>query len=106
LMGRIVGRGMNLFRSIEGRLLTTWELANILLEFPAIKLFQIVQTALDRVLVKYVADAEIGQESEHKIRTEFIAYLGSKVRIDFEHVTDIPRMPGGKFMVTLSEVTA
>jgi phenylacetate-CoA ligase len=106
LMGRIVGRGMNLFRSIEGRLLTTWELANILLEFPAITLFQIVQTALDRVLVKYVADAKIGQESEHKIQTKFIAYLGPRVRIDFKRVTYIPRTPGGKFMVTLSEATA
>ena len=106
LLGRIVGRGMNLFRNVEGRLFTTWELANILLEFPAITLFQIVQTALDHVLVKYVADARLGQESEHKIRSDFSAYLGPKVQIDFARVTEIPRTPGGKFMVTLSELTA
>jgi phenylacetate-coenzyme A ligase PaaK-like adenylate-forming protein len=106
LMGRVVGRGMNLFRDLQGRLFTTWDLVNVFVDLSNIDLFQIVQTDLDRILVKYVADAEIGQGNEHKIRAELIPYLDPKVRIDFERVTDIPRMPGGKFMVTLSEVTA
>ena len=106
LMGRIVGRGMNLFRSVEGKLFTTWDLVNVFVELSNIDLFQIVQKDLHRILVKYVAAAQIGQETEDKIRTGFNVYLGPKVRIDFERVTDIPRMPGGKFIVTLSEVTA
>ena len=106
LLGRIVGRGMNLFRNLEGRLFATWDLVNVFVDLSNIDLFQIVQRDLDRILVRYVADAPIGHETEHKIRAELVAYLDPKVRINFERVPDIPRMPGGKFMVTLSEVTA
>ncbi len=34
LIGRVVGRGMNLFRSLDGKLLTTWDLVNVLINLP------------------------------------------------------------------------
>jgi hypothetical protein len=55
-------------------------------------------------MVKYVADGPIGSETESKIRTEFGTYLGGTVRTDFQRVNEIPRSPGGKFMVTVSEI--
>ena len=105
LIGRVIGRGMNLFRRIDGTLLSTWDLVNTLLEIAAIKLFQIVQTAFDRMLIKYVADTELEREVESKIRSEFTTYVGTGMRIDFERLSRISRTPGGKYMVTLSQVS-
>jgi len=104
LIGRIVGRGMNLFRASNGRLLTTWDLVNVLGEVPEITLFQIVQKTLSRIVVKYIAQSPLAPELENKVRGEFAPYLGAEVAVDFEHVTDILRTASGKFMVTLSEV--
>ena len=104
LIGRILGRGMNLFRGTDGNLRATWDFANVILNFPDIEQFQLVQTALDRIVVKYVSRGSIGHEIESKIRTEFCTYLGGPVRIDFQRVNDIPRSAGGKFMLTVSEL--
>ena len=95
---------MNLFRRIDGTLLSTWDLVNTLLAITGIKLFQIVQTAFDHILIKYVADAQLEPTVEGKIRSEFTTYVGTGMRIDFEHLSQILRMPGGKYMVTLSQV--
>ena len=105
LIGKVVGRGMNLFRTADGRLIGTWDLLNTLRLFPEIATFQIVQKAVDRILVKYVAQSPIGPEAESKVRREFVPYMGPAVSIEFERVPEIPRTPGGKFMVTLSEVS-
>ena len=106
LIGQIAGRGMNLFRTADGNLITTWELVNILKRLPNIATFQIVQKSLDHILIKYVAQTPIGPGAESKIRSGFVPYLGPGVSIEFERVSEIPRTPGGKFMVTLSEVSA
>ncbi len=95
---------MNLFRGTDGNLRATWDFANVILNFPDIEQFQLVQTALDRIVVKYVSRGSIGHEIESKIRTEFCTYLGGPVRIDFQRVNDIPRSAGGKFMLTVSEL--
>ena len=104
LIGRVIGRGMNLFRRIDGTLLSTWDLVNTLLAITGIKLFQIIQTAFDHILIKYVADAQLDPTVEGKIRSEFTTYVGTGMRIDFERLSQISRMPGGKYMVTLSQV--
>jgi phenylacetate-coenzyme A ligase PaaK-like adenylate-forming protein len=104
LMGRIVGRGMNLFRDLDGKLITTWDLVNVLIETPEVETYQIVQKKVDRVLVKYTANQPLTAAIENNIRTAFLPYLGQAVAIDFERVAEIPRMPSGKFMITLSEL--
>ena len=104
LLGRIVGRGMNLFRSADGKLLTTWDLVNVLIETPEVETFQIIQKKVDQVLIKYTANQPLTSAIQNNIRAGFIPYLGHAVAIDFERVSEIPRMPSGKFMVTLSEL--
>ena len=58
-IGPVVGRGVNLFRSADGRLINPWDLANTLRVIPAVATFQVIQKALDQIVVKYVADAPI-----------------------------------------------
>jgi phenylacetate-CoA ligase len=97
---------MNLFRTADGKLATTWDLVNVLRSFPNIAMFQIVQKSPDRILIKYVAQSPIGPEAESEVRRGFVPYIGPAVSIEFERVSEIPRTPGGKFMLTLSEVSA
>jgi phenylacetate-CoA ligase len=106
LIGRIVGRGMNLFRTADGKLATTWDLVNVVRQLRDVATFQIVQKSPDRILIKYVAQSPIGPEAESEVRSGFVPYMGPAVSIEFECVSEIPRTPGGKFMLTLSEVSA
>jgi len=104
LLGRVVGRGMNLFRSADGKLLTTWDLVNVLIETPEMDMYQIVQKTLRLVIVKYVAPNPLTTEVEARIRALFLPFLGREVSVDFERVTEIARTAAGKFMITISEL--
>jgi phenylacetate-CoA ligase len=106
LLGQIVGRGMNLFRTVEGKLMTTWDLVNVLTATPELETFQIVQKTLNRVIIRYTAAGQLTAAIEKNIRVRFVPYLGDAVSIDFERVAEVPRTAGGKFMITLSELVA
>jgi phenylacetate-coenzyme A ligase PaaK-like adenylate-forming protein len=105
LMGSVAGRGVNLFRSTDGRLINPWDLANTLRVIPEISMFQVIQKTLDRILVKYVSEAPVSTDGEGRIRGDFERYLGRGFSIEFERTSAIERTPGGKFMMTLSEVS-
>jgi phenylacetate-CoA ligase len=102
LLGRILGRQMNLFRMPDGTLRSTLVLVNVVKELP-LKQFQIVQKTVDRLLLRYAAERSLGPESEDRVRAGFRDRLGSHVSVGFEQVGEISRAPGGKFMLTLSE---
>ena len=106
LMGRVVGRGMNLFRGIDGKLLATWDLVNVLSHAAEIEKFQIVQKTLDRVVIKYVAENSLAPAIENEVRAGLMRHLDPRIAIEFERVDDLARTPAGKFMLTLSEVPA
>ena len=49
LIGRIIGRGMNLFRIGDGRLISPWPFCIAVWQRPEVKQFQIVQTAVSKI---------------------------------------------------------
>jgi hypothetical protein len=55
--------------------------------------------------VKYVSEAPVSTDGEGRIRGDFERYLGRGFSIEFERTSAIERTPGGKFMMTLSEVS-
>jgi phenylacetate-CoA ligase len=104
LIGPIAGRGMNLFCTGAGKLITTWDLVRVLKHFDDIGTFQIVQKSLELILVRYVAGSPIDDDAQNQVRRGFVEFVGPGVTIEFERVAEIPRTPGGKFMLTISEV--
>ena len=104
LLGRVLGREVNMFRNPDGSLASGWTAVGILREFPDLKVFQIVQHSVGQFCVRYVADQPLAAESEEQIRHKMRAHQGEQAEIDFEQVAEIPRTPSGKFMVTVSEV--
>jgi phenylacetate-CoA ligase len=104
LIGRILGRGMNLFRMLDGRLIASWNLLNALTTFPRVKQIQLVQKTTRHICVRYVADRPIPSEQQSTMRSDLGGVMGSGVSIEFARVAEIPRAQSGKFMLTLSEI--
>jgi len=104
LLGKIIGRGMNLFRLGDGRLISPWHLATAVRQCPRIKQFQIVQKSIELCTIRYVADDAVAADAEDTVRADFRKVLGD-VQVVFERTDEIPRTVGGKYITARSEVT-
>ena len=102
LIGKILGRGINLFRLPGGRLLSPWRVVESLKELPDVKQVQVHQQAIDRYVVRFVAESSLEPGIERSIRKGFLEIVGDDASVTFERVADIPRSAGGKFMAALS----
>jgi len=105
LIGKIVGRGMNLFRREKGELISPWHLSSAVRSRAEVKQFQIVQNSVGRFTVRFVSDDALIAEAEEVIRKNFQKILGEGVSVGFQRVREIPRTAGGKYMTALSELT-
>jgi phenylacetate-coenzyme A ligase PaaK-like adenylate-forming protein len=106
VIGKVIGRGINLFRLPGNQLVSPWPLVGPLKDRPQFRQFQIVQETVDRYLVRFVADEEPGRDTREEIRSKFSAILGHEVSLAFERMASIPRTAGGKFMTALSMLAA
>ena len=105
MIGRVLGRGLNLFRASDGRLISPWPLVEPLKARPELRQFQLVQTALGSFLVRFTKAAAFEGEARSSVQSEFSRILGVPVSIDFQEVNEIQRSRAGKFMVALSELS-
>jgi len=71
-------------------------------DLEGVKESQLVQVALDRIVVRIVRTDLFEDEKTGMIRKEFQKRLGKEVRIDFDFVENIPREPNGKFRAVVS----
>jgi phenylacetate-coenzyme A ligase PaaK-like adenylate-forming protein len=102
VMGKVVGRGINLFRLSGDRQVSPWPLVGPLKDRPQFLQFQIIQKNFDQYLIRYVADEEVSRDAQDEIRAAFSTILGLEVALSFERIDSIPRTAGGKFMTALS----
>ena len=105
LIERLAGREMSLFRLADGRLASPYELIGLMKKRPEILQFQIVQKSLDSYLVRHVSRDPLDPDAESWIRVKFNEILRSSVKVSFERVASIDRLPNGKFIPAISEVT-
>jgi phenylacetate-CoA ligase len=104
LIGKIVGRGMNLFRRGEGELISPWHLSSAVRSRIEVKQFQIVQNAVEQFTIRFISDCPLLAEAEEVIRQRFRRILGDEVTVEFQRMREIPRTAGGKYMTALSEL--
>jgi phenylacetate-CoA ligase len=76
LIGKVVGRGINLFSLGDGRLISPWHLSTAVRQCGEVKQFQIVQNAVQRFTVRFVSDTALTAEAEQTIRIGFGKVLG------------------------------
>jgi phenylacetate-coenzyme A ligase PaaK-like adenylate-forming protein len=104
LLGRVVGREVNLFRRPDGSLMSGWSAVGTLRNLPNLKTFQLVQKSNLQFCVRYAADRPLTRDDEAAVRSNFRNDLWELVEVTFEHVTQIERAASGKFMLTSCEV--
>jgi phenylacetate-CoA ligase len=100
----IAGRSINLFPLADGRLLSPWRLLEPLREIPRVERTQIVQHAVDRYTVRYVAGVVASADVIERLRGELVRELGVGAEIAFSQVDAIPRTGRGKYLSAVSEV--
>jgi phenylacetate-CoA ligase len=104
LIGKVLGRGMNLFRLPGGRLLSPWKLVEPLRDLPTVRKSQIVQHGFDNYTVRYVSDAPPDATAEAAVKSQIMTELGPDATVVFERVADIARTARGKYMSAVSEI--
>lgn len=104
LIGKIIGRAMNLFRLGDRRLISPWCLSTAVRQCAEVKQFQIVQNSVQRFTVRFVSDCTLTAEGEETIISGFRKVLGPEVSVGCQRVQEIARTRGGKYMTALSEL--
>ncbi|HLI78361.1 MAG TPA: hypothetical protein VKV03_00180, partial [Candidatus Binataceae bacterium] len=104
VIGRVVGRSINLFRLRDGRIFLPWRLYDHLHGLDNVRQLQLVQRALDHFIVRYVRDEPLAPEVEASIRKNIADSLGGEVTIELDKVDEIARTKRGKFMAALCEI--
>lgn len=64
---------------------------------------QVIQEAIDHLVVRLVPSAEFGEKDAARLRARFREYVGA-MRVDIEQMSAIPRNANGKFRGVLSRV--
>jgi phenylacetate-CoA ligase len=100
----VTTKAEDLLRLRDGRLIPPSVLTHPFKPLDSIEGSQIVQTDLDRLLIRIVPGGAFGDVERHHLLRELRARLGEDMRIDFELVDELPRTSRGKFKWVISHV--
>lgn len=100
----VTTKAEDLLRLKDGRLIPPSVLTHPFKPLDSIEGSQIVQTDLDRLLIRIVPGGAFGDAERNHLLRELRARLGDDMRIDIECVTELPRTSRGKFKWVISQV--
>lgn len=104
LMEDVATKAEDLLRLKDGRLISPSVLTHPFKPLDAIEASQLVQTDLDRLIIRLVPTPAYRQaDADHLVR-ELKARLGEEIRVDIELTDSLPRTANGKFKWVISEV--
>lgn len=66
--------------------------------------FQVYQPSIDRVILRVVPAEGFSEETVRDLQVALRRFLGEAVALIVEPVSEIPRLPTGKYRLTVSEV--
>lgn len=106
VLRRIVGRVRNTLVTAEGRRYWPTFGQRGFQEIAPILRFQFVQTAYDRVEMRFMAAEPITAAQESRLRERIVARLPAGFSIGFVRVASLPRSASGKYEDFVSQVAA
>jgi len=99
----VQGRVVDIFRTARGDYV--WDDLETF-EVPGIKQYQVVQKALDLVLVRLAKDDRLQQTDLENIEHSIKKTMGSETQVQFEFPDHLPRTSAGKYRYAYSELSA
>ena len=110
------GRGLPLLESIDGRLLDMIRTADgrampgeffvhMMLDFPQVRFYQVVQNSLDEVELRIVPRTALDEQTRLRLERKMISGIGERSRVKISEVRAIPLTPSGKRRITISNLT-
>ena len=111
------GRGLGVIERIVGRerlpivlpsgdrLFPVLDAESLLLK-GGVRQYQLVQTSVETIDIKLVANQPLAEQDEADIRSHLQRNFGHPFQMNFIYVDEIAREPGGKFQIFKSELAA
>lgn len=103
LLAGLLGRIADVVRLPSGERLVGMNLVHALTGIPGIRQYRILQDAESLFRIQLIVNDKFTTDCESRIDSRVKEWYGGKVQSRIELVTDIPRIPGEKFRVFLSQ---
>ena len=105
LLESIDGRSADFLIATDGALVSGVSLTDhFMMDIAGISQIQLVQDALDHLIVNVVRTADYTSECEQAIGHQVHHFLGSDMAYDIHHLDEIPREASGKFRFSVRQV--
>ncbi len=104
LMKELIGRYADILRTPDGQFVSASALTTMLHKVPGLCQSQLVQKATDWLQVNIVRYPDYDAASEAIFSQHLAEFLGSKMRITFNYVDEIPKTASGKTRFSVSEI--
>jgi phenylacetate-coenzyme A ligase PaaK-like adenylate-forming protein len=96
---RLLGKQRGLLRHPDGHYVFSTELSPHIRDSVEVRQYQVIQEQPARFLLRVIArDGADTAAFETRMRELFAAHFGAATELAFDWCTDIPRLPGGKYM--------
>ena len=104
LLQSIDGRVLDMIVSADGRMVPGEFFVLVMLDFPQVRQFQIIQDTADALEVRIVPGPDVTAAVRSKLVERIAAHMGRAVRVWINEVAEIPLTSGGKRRVTVSNL--
>lgn len=104
LMREVTTKAEDVLRLKDGRLISPSVLTHPFKPLNEIDGSQLVQTALDRLLVRLVPRHDFTPALGERLVRDLKARLGEDMQVELEFVTELPRTKAGKFKWVINEI--
>jgi len=104
LLESIDGRILDVILSPDGRAVPGEFFVYVMLYFPDIRQYQVVQNSLDDLEVRIVPRAEFPASERERLTSKIAERIGTEVRIRIREMQEIPLTASGKRRVTVSNI--
>lgn len=102
LLKQVVGRRLDILTTPDGRRVPGEFFPHLLKDVAALRRFQVVQEAPDRIELRMVLREPLAPAQRRQIEQEIAATVGSAVHVELKTVDDIPLTPAGKLRVVVN----
>jgi phenylacetate-CoA ligase len=106
LLREVRGRRLDAIRTPDGKLVPGEFFPHLFKDFPAVRQFQVVQPAQDRLELRVVLLPDMKDSDRSRILKIISETVGQHVQLAWQPVQDIPLTRTGKHMVVVSHVPA